>query len=60
MKLKTFGALFLAMLSCFNLGAYTTFTLVMNKTVEPHRWILTILFGLMFLVYFLDEYRKLK
>jgi len=57
-KLQIFGALFLAMLSCFTIGYYTTSTLYLNKSIEPHRWAMTGSFGMMFLLYFLNEYRK--
>ena len=57
-KLKTFGSLFLAMLSCFNIGLYASATFKYNEIIEPHRWIFSILFGVMFLGNFLIEYRK--
>lgn len=40
-KLQIFGALFLAMLSCFTIGYYATATLYLNKSIEPHRWAMT-------------------
>lgn len=58
-KIKTFGSLFLAMLSCFTLGMYTYVTINQIEKIEPHRWVLTSLFGLMFLLIFLDKYKKL-
>jgi hypothetical protein len=57
-KLKTFGCLFLAMVSCFNIGLYASSTFRYNEPIEPHRWIMTSMFGLMFLGYFLIDYRK--
>jgi hypothetical protein len=57
-KIKIFGSLFLAMLSCFSIGLYTSSTLKYNESVETHRWIITSLFGIMFLVYFLIEFKK--
>ena len=57
-NLKIFGSLFLAMLRCFILGAYATNTFNSIQTIEPHRWFMTILFGLFFLANFLIEYRK--
>lgn len=58
-KIKTFGSLFLAMLSCFTLGMYTYVTINQIEKIEPHRWVFTSLFGLMFLLIFLDKYKKL-
>lgn len=57
-KIKTFGCLFLAMLDCFIIGLYASSTFVQNKPIEPHRWVITILFGIMFLGWFLVDYRK--
>ena len=57
-KLKTFGCLFLAMLSCFTIGLYASSTFRYNEPIELHRWIMTSLFGLMFLGLFLTDYRK--
>lgn len=57
-KFKVFGCLFLALISCFTLGIYATATLVLGETIELNRWILTTLFGLMFLIMFLIDYRK--
>jgi len=55
---KTFGSLVLAFISVFTLGAYTYSTLHGCEVVEPHQWILTSLFGIMFLNFFLTGYRK--
>ncbi len=57
-KLKIYGSLFMAMLSVFTVGGYTTSTIKFNEPVELYRWILTGLFGLMFLLKFLIEYEK--
>jgi heme/copper-type cytochrome/quinol oxidase subunit 3 len=57
-KLKTYGSLVLALMSVFTLGAYTEATLRGTKEILAHQWMLTSFFGLMFLVYFLEEYRK--
>jgi len=57
-KLKTFGSLFLAMLRCFILGGYSYATVRGLETIEPRQWIITTLFGLMFLGFFLVDYRK--
>lgn len=57
-KLKTFGSLFLALVSCFTIGIYSASTFKYNEVIEPHRWIMTSFFGLMFLVLFLASYRK--
>jgi hypothetical protein len=53
---KTFGSLFLAMISCFTLGGYTYASVRSLVIIDIHRWVLTSLFGLMFLVYFLISY----
>ena len=58
-KIKTFGSLFLVMLSCFILGIYTYVTINQIEKIEPYRWGFTSLFGLMFLLIFLDKYKKL-
>lgn len=55
-KFKIYGCLFLALLSCFLLGTYT----VSVKPIELHRWIITSLFGLFFLVVFLTDYKNIK
>lgn len=55
-NIKIFGSLFLAMLSCFTIGLYSSSTLKYNEPIELHRWIMTIIFGLMFLIYFLNQY----
>ena len=57
-KIKIFGCLFLAMLSCFELGLYASSTFRYNEPIESYRWIWTSLFGIMFLVHFLIEYKK--
>lgn len=57
-KIKTFGSLFLAMLSCFNIGLYASSTFRYNEPIEIHRWIMSSFFGIMFLVWFLIEFKK--
>lgn len=57
-KLKIYGCLVLALISVFMLGAYTDATLYGTKEVEPHRWGLTSMFGLIFLGAFLQDYRN--
>lgn len=51
--MKKFGSLFLAMLSCFTIGLYSASEFKYNNPIEIHRWIITSMFGLVFLVYFL-------
>jgi len=58
-KIKAYGSLFLGCLSCFNYGLYVG-NILNGKTVEPHRWFLTGLFGLYFIVYSIDKIKKLK
>jgi len=57
-KLKLFGCLFLALLACFTIGLYASSEFRFGVPVEPHRWIMTTLFGIFFLVVFLIDYRK--
>ena len=57
-KIKTYGSLFLAMLSCFTIGLYAASELKYNEPIDLHRWIMTSLFGLMFLWYFLTNYKN--
>ena len=56
--MKIYGSLFLAMLSCFNIGLYASSTFRYNEPVDIHRWIMSVLFGLMFMTYFLTEFKK--
>ena len=58
MKFKIIISLFLSMLDCFILGLYASATFRYNEPIEPYRWVITSMFGLMFLLYFLDNYRK--
>jgi hypothetical protein len=57
-KIKVFGSLFLFGLNCFNLGIYTASTFKYNQPIDAHRWVLSSFFGLMFLGYFLIEYKN--
>ena len=59
-KVKTFGSLFMSMLSCSIIGGYVTSTIKMNQPIELHRWMLTGFFGLFFLINFLFEYKNNK
>jgi len=57
-KIKTFGSLFLAMVNCFTIGLYAASEFKYNNTIEIHRWIMTSIFGLAFLGYFLKQFKK--
>jgi hypothetical protein len=57
-KLQAYGAIFLGCLSCFTYGIYAASTAV-GREIEPHRWVLTGLFGIGFLVYGLKKYKEL-
>lgn len=57
-KLKTYGSLVLAMLSCFTIGLYSASTFRYNESIEIHRWVMTSILGLAFLGYFLTEYER--
>jgi hypothetical protein len=59
-KLKLYGSLFLGLLSVFLLGVYVEGTIHCNIIIQPHRWMLTGLFGMLFLSVFLIDYRKNK
>ena len=57
-KIKTFGSLFLAMVSCFTIGLYAASEFKYNEPIEMHRWIMTSMIGLAFLGYFLQQFKK--
>lgn len=57
-KFKLYGSLFLAMLTCFNIGLYCASTFNYHDVINAHRWIMTILFGMVFLVSFLINIKK--
>ncbi len=58
-KFKAYGILFLGMLSCFTLGLYANSVVFDNRPVLPHQWVLTSLFGIMFIIIGIDKIRKL-
>lgn len=51
--IKTYGSLLLSYVAVFTLGGYTYGATRGLETIEPHRWVITTLFGLMFLGLFL-------
>ena len=57
---KAIISLFFAMLSCFTLGLYASSQFKFDIPIEPHRWLTTILIGLIFLGYTLGEVGKNK
>lgn len=57
-KIKTYGSLFLTLLSAFNLGFYASSVKYDIKPVDPHQWVLTVLFGAFFLVTFVERIKK--
>lgn len=57
-KFSAYGQLGLALLSAFNLGAYT-YSSLHGSPIEPHRWVLTTLFMLLFLVSSIQKIKKL-
>ena len=59
-KLKAYGCLLLFGISCFIYGAYTYITINTDETIEPHRWILTGMFGLFFLLIGISKIKELK
>ena len=59
-EFKAYGMIFMAMLSCFLLGAYTSGTFIGYREVEFFRWVLTSGFGFTFLVVGLYMVRNLK
>ena len=58
--IRTYGSLFMAMLACFVLGLYSASTFKYGQFIEPHRWVITSIIGLFFLVNFLVEHRGAK
>ena len=58
-KFKTYGNLFLTMLSCFIMGLYSASQFKYNEPVELYRWIITTAFGAMFLCLFFKNYSEL-
>ena len=58
-KFKAYGSVFLAMLSCYTLGLYSMSSMYHIKGVEPHQWILTSLFGIIFLIIGIKKISKL-
>lgn len=57
-KIKVFISLFLTILSSFTIGLYASSMFKFNQPIDLHRWITTIIFGTMSLVYFLTEFKK--
>ena len=57
-KIKTYGSLFLVMVSCFTIGLYAASEFRYNEPIDLHRWIMTSIFGISFLGYFLTKYKK--
>ena len=57
-NIKTFGSLFLAMVSCFTIGLYAASEFKYNNPIEIHKWIITSIFGLVFLGYFLQLFKN--
>ena len=53
-KLKTYGSLFLAMLSYFILGLYASNV----SKVQPHQWVLTSTFAIFFTVIAIQKLRN--
>jgi hypothetical protein len=54
-KIKTYGSLFLVMVSCFTIGLYAASEFKYNEPIDLHRWIMTSIYGLAFLGYFLTN-----
>ncbi len=57
-KIEAYCYLLLGLLSVFLLGTYSEITLHETDKIEPHQWILTSLFGIIFIVTFLIEYKE--
>jgi hypothetical protein len=55
---KTYGCLVLALLSAFILGCYTMGVQYNIKPVEVHQWVLTSVFGLMFLIIGISKLKR--
>jgi hypothetical protein len=57
-NIKTFLSLFLAIVSCFTIVHYATSEFKHNNPIEIHRWIITSIFGLTCLCYFLKQFKN--
>jgi hypothetical protein len=57
-KLKTYGCLLLGLMSVFMLGAYADATMFNTREIQDHQWVLTSMFGLMFIGMFLEKYKN--
>jgi surface polysaccharide O-acyltransferase-like enzyme len=57
-NIKKYGSLIFCMLSCFTLGMYTMAVKYNIKPVEIHQWFLTSMFGIYFLMCFIDYLKK--
>jgi hypothetical protein len=53
-----YSTLLAFMLNCFTLGLYTMSVKYNIKPVEPHQWFLTSMFGIFFLICFIDYLKK--
>jgi len=58
-KLKAFGCILLFGMSCFIYGGYVYGAINCHVVIEPHRWILTALFGLFFLFLGIEKIKEL-
>ncbi len=59
-KIKTYMCLLVVLLGTFVLGAYTAITKHSDQLIGPHRWALTSLFTIFFLVLFLERVTSRK
>ena len=58
-KLNAYGSLFMFALACFTYGGYVYGAINCDNVPEPHRWVLTGLFGIFFLINAIDKIKKL-
>jgi hypothetical protein len=57
-NIKKYSSLILFMANCFTLGMYTMAVKYNIKPVEPHQWLLTSMFGIYFLMCFINYLQK--
>lgn len=58
-KVKAFFTLLLALMSAFLYGIYTYVTVWNIRPVDPESWVLTGLFGIMFLMSGINQWAKI-
>jgi fluoride ion exporter CrcB/FEX len=57
-KIKTYGCLLVTLLGTFVLGLYTAITKHTDQLIEPHQWVLTSIFTLVYLLLVIEKMTK--